>query len=82
METYVDVYISSDGKGISDIHKILLDMGLKPTLGDHDFMYNWNGIVTIEEEIVFIEKIQSEFHHFPICRCNREVNQRRAGHGT
>ena len=34
-------------------------MGLKPTLGDHDFVYNWNGIVNIEEEIEFIEKIQS-----------------------
>ena len=33
-------------------------MGLKPTIGEHDFIYNWNGLVTIEEEIEFIDKIQ------------------------
>lgn len=59
METYVNLYISSDGENISSIHKMMLGLGLKPTLGEHDFVYNWNGIVTIEEEIIFIEKIQS-----------------------
>ena len=58
METYVDLFISSDGENITSIHKKMLGMGLKPTLGDHDFVYNWNGIVNIEEEIEFIQKIQ------------------------
>jgi len=59
METYVDIFINVDGGKISIIHKKLIEMGLKPTIGEHDFVYNWNGIVTIDEEIKFIEKIQS-----------------------
>ena len=59
METHVDIFINVDGKKISIIHKKLIEMGLKPTIGEHDFVYNWKGIVTIDEEIKFIEKIQS-----------------------
>ena len=59
METYVDIFINVDGEKISIIHKKLIEMGLKPTIGEHDFVYNWKGIVTIDEEIKFIEKIQS-----------------------
>jgi len=58
METYVDIYINSDGEKASIIHKHLLELGLKPTIGDHDFVYDWKGIVNIDEEIQFIEKIQ------------------------
>jgi len=59
METYVDIFINVDGEKISIIHKKLIEMGLKPTIGEHDFVYNWTGIVTIDEEIKFFEKIQS-----------------------
>jgi len=58
METYIDVFLNSDGDKASVVHKKLVDMGLKPTIGEHDFIYNWNGLVTIEEEIEFIDKIQ------------------------
>ena len=60
METYIDVYFSVDGEKASIIHKKILSLGFKPTIGDHDFIYNWNGIVNIEEEITFIDKIQSK----------------------
>jgi len=59
METYVDIFINVDGEKISIIHKKLIEMGLKPIIGEHDFVYNWTGIVTIDEEIKFFEKIQS-----------------------
>ena len=58
METYVDLYLNSDGEKASIIHKYLLELGLKPTIGDHDFVYDWKGIVNIDEEIQFIENIQ------------------------
>jgi len=58
METYIDVYLKADGDKASIVHKKLVDLGLKPTIGEHDFIYNWNGLVTIEEEIEFIDKIQ------------------------
>ncbi len=60
METYIDVYISSDGVKSSEILKILVEMGLKPSIGDHDFIYDWKGIVSIEEEIQLIDKIQEK----------------------
>lgn len=59
METYVDIFFNADGEKASNIHKKLLKMDLKPTLGEHDFVYNWNGIITIDEELKFIDKIQS-----------------------
>ena len=33
-------------------------MGLKYHLGDHDFIYDWKRIVSISEELAFIDKIQ------------------------
>lgn len=60
METYIDVYLSSDGVKSSKVLKKLVEMGLKPSLGDHDFIYDWKGIVSIEEEIEFIDKIQDK----------------------
>jgi len=59
METHVDVFLNTDGEKISFIHKKLVEMGFKPTIGDHDYIYEWSGIVTIEEEIELIDKVQS-----------------------
>jgi hypothetical protein len=60
METYVDVFINADGEKISVIHNKMIELGLKPTIGEHDFVYNWKGITNIEEEIRFIEVIQNK----------------------
>ena len=60
METYVDVFMNVDGEKASVIHNKLIKLGLKPTIGEHDFIYNWNGIVSIEEEIKLIDRIQEE----------------------
>ena len=59
METYIDLYINVDGQKISAIHSKIIEMGFKPTIGEHDFVYSWKGIVTIDEEIKFIEKLQN-----------------------
>lgn len=60
METYVDVFMNVDGEKASVIHSKLLKLGLKPTIGEHDFIYNWEGIASIEEEIKLIDRIQEE----------------------
>ena len=60
METYIDIYLSADGEAASSIHKKLIGLGLKPTIGEHDFVYNWNGIANIDEEIKFIETVQKK----------------------
>lgn len=59
METYIDVYLNTDGVKASVIYKKIIKLGLKPTIGEHDFVYDWKGIVDIEEELKFIEGIQS-----------------------
>ena len=59
METYIDIYLNVDGEKASVIHNKLTKIGLKPTIGEHDFVYNWGGIANIAEELKFIENIQS-----------------------
>lgn len=60
METYIDVFINSDGKKASIIFKKLTEMGLKYYIGEHDFVYNWKRIATIDEELAFIDSIQEK----------------------
>ena len=60
METYVDVYISADGEKASQIFNKLSQMELKYYIGEHDFVYDWKGIVTIDDELKLVDKIQSK----------------------
>ena len=59
METYVDIFLNTDGEKASIIEKKLIDMGLKPTIGDHDFVYDWGKIVDPSEVVNFVDKIQT-----------------------
>ena len=58
METYVDVYLNADGEKASKVHKKLVQLKLKPTIGEHDYVYTWESLATIEDELKFIEKVQ------------------------
>ena len=60
MKTYVEVYISTDGKKASVITEKLFDLGLKPTIGEHDFVYTWKENVTLNEVLKFVDYIQSK----------------------
>ena len=60
METYIDIILSSDGEKASVVEKKLFNMGLKPSMGNHDFMYDWKGIVDKSEVIALADKIQSK----------------------
>ena len=59
METYIDIILSSDGEKASVIEKKLVKMGLKPSMGIHDFMYDWKGIVDNSKIVALADKIQS-----------------------
>jgi hypothetical protein len=59
METYIDIFLSTDGEKASIIEKKLKDMGLKTTIGEHDYVYDWGKIVDSSEVINFVNKIQS-----------------------
>jgi hypothetical protein len=58
METYIDVFLCSDGEKASVVFNKLKEMGLKYSIGEHDFLYDWKGIAKISEELAFIDNIQ------------------------
>lgn len=60
METYIDVFISSDGEKASVVFNKLKDMGLKYHMGEHDFLYDWKGITKISDELAFVDSIQEK----------------------
>jgi hypothetical protein len=60
METYIDIFLNTDGEKGSIIEKKLKDMGLKSTIGEHDFVYDWGKIVEPSEVTNFVDKIQSK----------------------
>lgn len=60
METYVDLYLNADGVKASEIQRRLRDLGLKPGIGEHDFLYDWNKVVSPVEIIAFADKVQEE----------------------
>ena len=62
METYVDVFVNADGKKASLIIERLLEMGLKPGIGEHDFIYDWKGIVDLKTEIAFVDSVQEKLY--------------------
>ena len=60
MKTYVEVYVSADGEKASVITEKLLEMGLKPAIGEHDFVYNWKENVPLSEVLHFVDRVQSK----------------------
>ena len=60
METYLDIILSANGEKASVIHKKLLELGLKPKIGEHEYVYKWEGLADLEEEMQLIDKIQEK----------------------
>lgn len=60
MDTYVDVFLNVDGEKASVIFKKLQEIGLKYSIGNHDFVYDWKRVVSITEELNFIDLIQEK----------------------
>ena len=60
MKTYLEVYFSADGDKASLISEKLNELGLKPTIGEHDHVYIWKESVPISEVLRFIDRIQSK----------------------
>jgi len=60
MKTYVEVYVSADGEKASVITERLLEIGLKPAIGEHDFVYSWKDNVILSEVLKFVDHVQSK----------------------
>lgn len=59
MNTYVEVIVSTEGEKASVIAEKLLDMGMKPGFGEHDFVYRWKENTVLPELLKFIDSVQS-----------------------
>jgi len=60
MKTYVEILHSADGEKVSVIFEKMRDMGFKPALGEHEFVYNWKKNVTLPEVIKFLDGVVSK----------------------
>jgi hypothetical protein len=60
MKTYVEVYVSADGEKASVITEKLFELGLKPTIGEHDFVFTWKDNVILNEVLKFVDHVQSK----------------------
>ncbi|MFX1452601.1 MAG: hypothetical protein ACFFCM_17320, partial [Promethearchaeota archaeon] len=57
----VSIIVSSEGGLMSEVAKKFEELGFKPTLGMHDFVYEWEETnVTPETVIALIDKVQKK----------------------
>jgi hypothetical protein len=61
MRTNVGIIVSSEGGLMSEVAKRFDELGFKPTLGMHDFVYEWEETkVTPEKVIQLIDQVQNK----------------------
>ncbi len=61
MKTHVSIIVSSEGGLMSEVARIFSELGFKPTLGMHDFVYKWEETrVTPEKVIDLVDKVQTK----------------------
>jgi hypothetical protein len=61
MRTNVNIIVNSEGGLMSEVAKRFREFGFKPTLGMHDFVYEWEETnVTPETVIALIDKVQKK----------------------
>jgi len=59
MKTYVEIFHSVDGEKVSIIFNKMKDLGFKPALGEHDFVFIWKKNVVLNEVIDFLDDVVS-----------------------
>ena len=57
MKTYVEILHSADGEKVSIIFEKMKNLGFKPALGEHDFVYIWKKNVVLNEVIEFLDDV-------------------------
>jgi hypothetical protein len=60
MKPYVEILHSADGEKVSIIFEKMKDLGFKPALGEHDFVYIWKKDVVLNEIIEFLDNVVSK----------------------
>ena len=60
MQTYVTVYVSSDGTKASEVTRKLLQLGFEATFGNHEFIYEWEGKDASATKVLeFVDQVQA-----------------------
>jgi len=62
MKTYIEILHRADGEKASVIFELLSDMGLKPALGENDFVYSWKENVPLSVVISFLDRVLSKLN--------------------
>ena len=60
MKTYVEILHSVDGEKVSIIFEKMKDLGFKPAIGEHVFVYIWKKDVVLNEIIEFLDNVVSK----------------------
>jgi hypothetical protein len=59
MKTYLTITFNSEGSSPSEVKNQLLNLGFKTAKGNYDFVYDWEGVVTVDELVWFADKIHA-----------------------
>ena len=61
MRTNVSIMVNSEGGLMSEVAERIKEIGFTPSLGMHDFRFDWEGLnVTPEKVIELIDKVQKK----------------------
>ncbi len=60
MRTYISLILNSEGANASTVVEVLRDIGFVASIGQHDFVYNWENEVTVENVLVFLDKVHKK----------------------
>jgi len=58
MKSYLIIWFNSEGGKPSEIKQRLMSLGFKPMHGSHDFVYEWDKSVGVDEILNFGDKVQ------------------------
>ncbi len=58
MKTYLLIWFNSDGYSPSEVNQRLMSLGFNPMHGSHDYVYNWDNNVDMDEILRFGDKVQ------------------------
>lgn len=57
MKSYLVVWFNSEGSEPSEVTQRLLSLGFKPIKGNYDYVYEWQGDVSVDEVLSFADKV-------------------------
>ena len=61
MKTHVSIIVSREGGLMSEVARIFGELGFKPTLGIHDFVYEWEETRVAPEKVIdLVDKVQTK----------------------